>query len=230
MERQESMTSMRSPEKEYFKSKQAISVVIAFHIIGLAGLCIPATRAIFLLIVPFHLLVMLLVIVISHTGINSRFIFFGLLVYVLALGAEWIGVHEGWLFGNYHYGRTLGPKCWGVPLIVGVNWFLLSYAAGALMQRSRIKAIWLRIFCGAGMLVLLDCLIEPLAAGLDYWHWTNGTAPIKNYVCWFVVSAAMLLIFELLRFRKQNMVAPVFLVAEFIFFGILYVAQVNFLP
>ncbi len=89
------------------------------------------------------------------------------------------------------------------------------------MQRSRVKERWLRILCGACMLVLLDLLIEPVAVRLDYWHWADGTVPVKNYLCWFALSGLLLLIFELLRFREQNMVAPLLLFAgsEFVFFG-----------
>ena len=224
------MTPSRSLQKELFKSKQAISVIIWFHVIGLIGLSIMATRAIFLNIVPFHLLLMFIVILISHSRVNNRFLSFSLLIYILGFCAEWIGVHQHWLFGDYFYGKTLGPKLAGVPLIIGVNWFLLSYSAGVLMQRSRVKAIWLRILGGAAVLVLLDLVIEPVATRLDYWHWANCNIPFKNYLCWFFVSITMLSIFELFRFRKQNIVAPVLLFAEFIFFGILYAVEVNFLP
>ncbi len=109
------MNTSRSLKQEFIKSKQAISVIILFHIIGLAGLSIISTRAIFLQIVPFHLLLMLLVIVTSHNPVSGRFLFFGLLVYVSAFCAEWIGIHRGWFFGDYHYGNTLGPNYRGCP-------------------------------------------------------------------------------------------------------------------
>jgi len=144
-----------------------------------------------------------------------------LLIFVLGFMAEWIGIHKAWLFGNYVYGDTLGIKVNGVPLIIGVNWFLLVYSAGVLMQQARLKSIWLRIIAGALILVLLDVLIEPVAIRFNYWHWVENIIPAKNYICWFLLSALMLFVFEKFGFKKQSMVGVVLLIAQFIFFAVL---------
>jgi len=227
--------NMRAPSRlrqqleQIVKNKKAF-LIILFHLIGLVGLIIPLTRPLFLTLVPWHLLFMLIVIVSDQDGITPRFLFFALLIFVIALGVEWIGVHQHWLFGDYHYGKTLGYQLSGVPLIIGVNWFLLTYSAGVLMQRSRIKHSALRIIIGASLLLLLDILIEPVAVRFDYWHWSNGGIPITNYVCWFFVSALMLSVFEMFRFRKQGIAGPVLLIMQFVFFGILCLVQTIFLP
>ncbi len=39
--------------------------------------------------------------------------------------AECIGVQTGLLFGQYNYGEGLGPKLAGVPLILGILWFVM---------------------------------------------------------------------------------------------------------
>jgi putative membrane protein len=65
-------------------------------------------------------------------------------------------------------------------------------------------------------------LIEPVAVQLDYWHWANDIIPLKNYYCWFFISAFILLIFERFRFKKQSLVAPVFLGMQFVFFAVAY--------
>jgi putative membrane protein len=205
-------------------------LIILFHFIGLVGLIIPFTRPLFLVLVPWHLLFMLVIIASSHDRVDSRFLFFALLSFIIGFSIEWLGVHKHWLFGNYQYGKTLGYQLFGVPLIIGVNWFLLTYSAGVLMQRSRImNALW-RIISGAFVLLLLDILIEPVAVRFDYWHWVNGVIPLKNYVCWFFVSMMMLLIFEMFRFKKQGIAGPVLLVMQFVFFGILCIVQTIFLP
>jgi putative membrane protein len=221
MERQENMRSQNSLKEEFYQNKYAIAIIILFHIVGLIGLSIPSTRSLFLYIVPFHLLLMLSVIVLNHSHIDGRFLFFILIIFVLGFTAEWIGVHKHWFFGDYHYGKTLGFQLFDVPLIIGVNWFLLTYSAGVLMDRSRLKSMFFRIITGALLLVLLDVLIESMAMRLDYWHWANDSITVKNYICWFFASTFMLLIFELFRFKKQNIVAPVLLLTEFIFFGFL---------
>src|SRR5258708_3871140 len=124
MERQENIRSHNLLKEESRKSKISVSIIILFHIVGLIGLSIPATRSLFLYIVPFHLLLMLAVVVLNHNYVDSRFLLFILIVFVSGFTAEWIGVHKHWLFGNYYYGKTLGFQLLDVPLIIGLNWFL----------------------------------------------------------------------------------------------------------
>ena len=141
---------------------------------------------------------------------------------IVGLGytAEWVGVHKAWLFGSYNYGDTFGFKWHAVPLIVGVNWFLLVYGTGVLLQRTVKSGIIVRLFYGGLLLVLLDFLIEPVAIRDNYWHWTDNVIPIKNYVTWFIVSVIMLFIFEKFRFKKQGLAGPVLVIAQFVFFGL----------
>jgi putative membrane protein len=212
---------MERPKDISINAPVAIVIIILFHLVGLAGLSIPPTRPLFLQIVPWHLLLMLVVITLSHKNITSRFGLFVLLMFILGFSAEWIGVNKGWLFGSYSYGSTLGYKLFVIPLMIGVNWFLLIYAAGVTMQRSRLKSVSFRVLTGATILVLLDVLIEPVAIKFDYWHWNNSIIPLKNYISWFFVSAAMLYVFELFSFKKQSIAAPVLLATEFVFFGLL---------
>lgn len=201
--------------------KAATVFIVLFHTVGLIGMMLPATQALFLKIVPFHLLLMLLVIILNHRYINERFLGFMALIYLSGFMAEWIGVHKGWLFGDYVYGETLGTTVFDIPLTIGINWFLLVFAAGITMQQLRIKSSWARIILGALVLVLLDILIEPVAVKFDYWHWADSIVPVKNYVCWFLVSGVMLWVFEQFKFRKQSWAAPILLSVQFVFFAVL---------
>jgi len=104
---------------------------------------------------------------------------------------EWIGVHTGWPFGDYRYGNALGPKWMGVPLIIGLNWFVVSVSvrqwipqrAGKWGEILRHPAVFSAL-AALGM-VGLDALIEPVAPKLDYWYWAQGVAPLRNFVGWF---------------------------------------------
>ncbi|MFA6249558.1 MAG: carotenoid biosynthesis protein [Mucilaginibacter sp.] len=212
---------MERPKDLSISPRIAIIIIILFHVVGLVGLSVPVTRALFLQIVPFHLLLMLGVVTFGHHKLNSSFGIFMLIVFWLGFMAEWVGVHKGWLFGSYAYDETLGVKLSGIPLMIGVNWFLLIYATGVTLQRSRLRNTFFRIIAGAILLVLLDVLIEPVAIRFNYWHWNTGNIPLKNYVCWFLVSAIMLYIFELFNFKKQSIAALVLLITEFVFFGLL---------
>jgi len=202
--------------------KVLITIIIAFHVVGLIGLSILALRPLFLQLVPWHLLLMLVVLVISHKPFNLKFLLFLLLICSVGFSAEWAGVHTGWLFGSYTYGDVLGVKWSGVPLIIGANWFLLIYSAGVIQQRSLSENPIGRAITGAIILVLLDALMESVAVRLGYWHWTGDHVPFKNYLSWFVVSAVMLFTFEKFRFAKQSIVATVFLLVQFVFFGVMH--------
>jgi putative membrane protein len=212
---------LKFTEMPKIKEAGLVKIIIIFHAVGLAGLSLTISRPVFLLLMPWHLLLMFIVIIMSHKPLNGHFLLFVLLTGIAGFVVEWIGVHKTWMFGNYSYGDTLGLKLDDIPLIMGVNWFLLVYSAGVLIQRSRVKRKMARIICGALLLVLLDVLIEPVALKLGYWQWTGGNAPFKNYVCWFLVSGIMLFVFEQFKFKQQSIVAPGLLGMQFLFFGCL---------
>jgi putative membrane protein len=210
---------MERPENlKNTKITQPVRLVIIFHLVGIVGLSIAATKPLFLMLVPYHLLLMMGVLFFTHDRFNTRFAFFFLLIFIAGFGVEWAGVHTGQLFGSYAYGPTLGFGIDGIPLIMGVNWFLLVYSVGVTLQYSGIKHRALRILSGALLLVLLDVVIEPAAIQFDYWHWADGVIPVNNYICWFVLGAVLLLVFELFRFKKQSIVGVVLLISQFIFF------------
>ena len=200
------------------KDRIAVIIIILFHIVGLVGFIVPPFDALFLNIVPWHLLLMAVVILCSHNQPGGKFLLFALVIFVIGFMAEFIGVHTGWLFGNYTYGETLGVKLFSIPLMIGANWFLLIYATGVSMQRTRIKSMPFRVISGALILVLLDMLIEPIAIHFDYWHWADNSIPVKNYACWFLLSAVLLFIFERFKFKPQSVVATVLLIMQFVFF------------
>lgn len=196
----------------------AVRLIILFHLVGIIGLSMPETKPLFLMLVPYHLLLMMGILIFTHDKPGLRFALFFLLIFTAGFAIEWAGVHTGHLFGSYTYGPTLGFGIDGVPLIMGVNWFLLVYSVGVTLQYSGIKHLALRVLSGALILVLLDVLIEPAAIKFNYWHWANGVVPVNNYICWFILGAILLLVFELFRFKKQSIAGVVLLISQFIFF------------
>lgn len=205
------------------EQKNLIITIAAFHAVGIIGLFLSFTHGLFLQLVPWHLLFMLALVCGSHRPTTGSLFAFAGIVYVLAFIAEWVGVNTKDIFGNYSYSMVLGSKIDGVPLIIGVNWFLLVYSTGILMRRTRVRSVVTRVILGALLLVLLDAFIEPVAVRYDYWHWEHDIIPFKNFASWFLVSAVMLAIFEMFKFKKQSIVAPVFLATQFLFFIILWI-------
>ena len=111
-------------------------------------------------------------------------------VYMVGMSVEIIGVNTGLLFGNYWYGENLGPKLANVPLLIGINWVVLTFITATFAKRF-IPNPWLAPICGALLMVALDFFIEPVAPVFNYWHWSAGYAPLRNYIDWFVVSLVL---------------------------------------
>jgi len=203
------------------RTATAVRLILIFHIVGLVGLYLAISKPLFLLLVPFHLLLMTVLLFFSHNRFGSKIIYFFALLFITGFAVEWAGVYTGQLFGSYTYGPTLGLGFSGVPLVMGINWFLLIYSTGVSLQHSRIRSMWIRIIIGALILVVLDYFIEPVAVRLNYWHWVGNYIPVQNYVCWFIISVALLFVFEKFNFKKQGIAGTALLVCQFIFFAAL---------
>jgi len=197
-------------KKEYILS----FFIILFHLVGFLGFFF-GYKELFTSLIPFHLLLMLLLLVWSYNAFNSRF---ALLIYCLGFGIEYLGVHTGLIFGRYQYGDALGFKLANIPLLIGVNWVLLIFAAGSAIQYIPMKSVVIKSALAATLLVVLDTCIEPVAIRFDYWHWESVSIPLQNYVAWFLFSFGCFYLFYHRKIAPKNPVAVVLLLAQFLFF------------
>ena len=76
--------------------------------------------------------------------------------------SEILGVKFGIIFGNYEYGNALGYKVFGVPLLIGANWAILTISCSAL-SATLFESIFSKIIVGVFLMVMLDAVIEPIA-------------------------------------------------------------------
>lgn len=219
------------------KYRIATFLAILFHVIGLTGLLF-YDKNFFIASTPFNLLLMFMLLFWTQEEKNGAFILFLFLSILIGIAVEVIGVNTGALFGNYQYGDVLGIKWMKVPLMIGINWFITIYCCGMLVNMLIMKLVSglpaqatsrstsLRalsvVIDGATLAVFFDWLIEPVAEKLHYWHWkTGGAVPIFNYVSWFLVSVLLLMVFHLLKFKKQNKFAVNLLLVQIMFFMLL---------
>jgi putative membrane protein len=133
--------------------------------------------------------------------------------------AEWIGVHEGWLFGNYWYGETLGPKWQGIPFLIAVNWVVVITGAASLTEQIT-KAKWLFPAITATIATVYDFTLEPIAMQLGYWMWQGRQVPGYNYLCWWLLTLVLACFWQHLRLKGNLFAASLFIV-QLIFFLIL---------
>lgn len=218
--------------KRYSKAQQATAVALFFHAIGLVGMLWGDTRF-FNAATVFNLLLMLVLLIYTEGKSTVHWWWYLAICFATGMLVEWIGVHTGWLFGNYAYGAILGPKLWSVPLMIGVNWFIVMYGSAMLMKKisSRMTKttsmqVWLKHMLiaidAACVAVLFDWIMEPVAVQLGYWHWGgNGAIPLFNYASWFVVSWLLQLVFTYLPFKNTNLFAIHLLLIQAMFFLIL---------
>jgi len=142
-------------------------------------------------------------------------------VFFIGFIAEWLGVKFGFLFGNYSYGANLGIKLDNVPIIMGINWVILSLATRGIIQRF-FKLPIMKILVSSVLMVSLDILLEPLAPQLDYWSFDTMVAPLSNYMGWLIYSLLIQILLELVQFKGHFMISLHILIIQLLFFGSLY--------
>lgn len=195
-----------------------LTIIVIFHTVGIFGL-LSDDRAYFLSLSPLNLGLSMACLLLAHK-LSFKLLADVVLVGTIGFAAEWVGVHTGWLFGDYAYGANLGTKLFDIPLMIAVNWAMLSFAAVACVIRLKVPAL-VKAILSALLMTLLDFLIEPVAIKSDFWSWHTGEIPFYNYVCWFLV--AFPLHFYLIRRKtpEQNRVSVGLFGVLVVFFTIL---------
>ena len=109
----------------------------------------------------------------------------------------------------------------GVPIIIGVQWILLTFITGSfsayIFKKSKIKAV----FLGAILMVLLDILIEPVAPDMGFWVFNSLKAPVQNYIAWFVIGIPVQILFHNGIDKKEQTFSFHLLIIQFLFFGLI---------
>ena len=203
------------------KTYSSFALIVIFHIVGLVGFTNDPLVNLFKVLVPFHLLLMLGIVLWNNTSWNKQFIIFSTLTLFFSFIVEMIGTNTGLIFGEYSYGKTLGLKLWNTPLLIAVNWYVLVLGVGSVLSYLHLKSNLVVAAIGASILTLLDALIEPIAIKFDYWQWNMIEVPVQNYLAWWVLAFIFILIFRKLHFNKQNIVVAFLLGIQFVFFILL---------
>ncbi len=212
---------LKNIRNNYFLSeKNTVFLLISMYITGAIGLRWDITREVFKFLVPFNLIFTAFAVLLFHKNWNKYFVFFVIFTAFAGFFVEVLGVETGKIFGKYHYQTTLGIKILQVPPIIGLNWLVLIYAVGVFCARFNINQI-LQIALGASVMTFLDFLIEPIAIKYHFWAWDELQIPLQNYVAWWLISCFLLIIFRYFPFEKNNKIAMVVLLLQFLFFLVL---------
>jgi putative membrane protein len=198
-------------------------VVSILYIVGIAGTAIPFTRELFMALTPAVLLISFAFLLWFHfPGFDNKTIIIFAIIFLSSYLVEVAGVKTGRIFGAYSYGKGLGPKLFDTPLMIGLNWVLLVYCTSAIFEKIAAGSI-VKIFGASLLMVLYDLVMEQVAPEMDMWSFNGGTAPVRNYVSWFILSIILHSILRFAGVRITNRFAPFIFFCQGIFFFILFI-------
>ncbi|MEC8273325.1 MAG: carotenoid biosynthesis protein [Bacteroidota bacterium] len=194
-----------------------ITLLFILHLVGGLAFSMHSVKSIFLLLTPFNLLLSFGLLIWGNDDFSFNFFRLISILFLIGFIVEVVGVYSGLLFGEYHYGKTLGFQFLGVPLIIGVNWVLLVVSSFAVSSYFVSNSI-LKVLLSSIFMVLLDLMIEPVAIRLDFWHWQAEIIPLQNYLMWFLVSLLMNWILTFNRFKFNVKLGFGLLISQVVFF------------
>jgi len=195
----------------------SLYLLISAHITGFIGLQWVFSRPLFEMLVPFNLFLTAVVLFLHHQDWSKHFILFSLCAGIGGFLLEVAGVYTRVIFGNYQYEYALGPKLWGVPLTIALNWWVLVYVSGIIAAKTQLRTLP-KALIGASLMTFLDFWIEPVAMRYHFWNWEGGIIPLQNYAVWFAASFVLLYLFFSLPFSKYNRMAVWVYLAQLTFF------------
>ncbi|MBI1184122.1 carotenoid biosynthesis protein [bacterium] len=201
--------------------KIVIALFLIVETVGFVGILWPEFHQLTLSLTPVNLLFLSGVLLYFHKGYHKAEVVWMLLVTLMGFLAEVAGVATGKIFGQYHYGATLGPKLWQVPLAMGINWFLMCYTSVRLVRRLNVN-IWIKTALASGLMVLIDLIMEPVAMAFDFWQWQQNHIPIQNYVAWFVIAYGLNIIWFRISNKGLNNFSPWLFLYLVVFFSTMH--------
>ena len=202
------------------KPKTLIAILCILYTVGIVGILLPDTRAFILQLTLINLAITLILMLAMHKKWSIASIVGMALVAALGFFIEVAGIKTQSIFGAYNYGATLGPKYWGVPYAMGINWLILIYASRILANNASSNPLIISLL-SAVIMVGLDWIMEPVALFMGMWTWEDGIIPIQNYIAWFVFAFFFQLLYVNIEKKMTNSIAVPVLIIQFVFFGLL---------
>lgn len=206
--------------KKLFTLSDMRRFLLIFYSVGLIGFIIPYTYPIFQHLIPLAILLNVYLLLVNHEGLTLKEIMVFVFILLGGFFIEAIGVQTGFPFGMYEYGSIMGPRIFNTPLIIGLNWLMLAYGAYYFSDKLPIPQ-WLKPLAGSILMVLYDILLEPMAIKLEMWNWTEIKVPIQNYISWFIISLAFLIVMAIVKIRIRNGIVMHVILLQSGLFGLL---------
>lgn len=207
-----------------FIGKRSVQIVtlacVAFfiYIMGCIWLLDPHTHQAAIRFTPAALLASTFILLtFSEAPFTTRKILVFVAIVVLGYLLEVAGVKTGLIFGQYAYGTGLGYKLYDTPLLIGINWLFVTYAAACvacLLTRSK-PLQWIYAVL---IMLLYDVFLEMAAPKMDMWHWEGEVIPLQNYVVWGITALFFIWLIRKNRIVTVNVLALPFLLMQIFMF------------
>ena len=197
----------------------SIGIIWLFHICGMIGISY-GNKEFFLAFTPINLFISFVLLFINQVQLEKSELNAALIIFFIGMISEILGVNYGLIFGDYVYLDNLGFKVLGVPVLIGVNWIILTFITGS-MSSYIIKNKYVAALTGAILMILLDLIIEPVAPLLGFWIFDLPTVPLQNYIGWFVIGLTTQYIYHFNIERKEYSFSINLLLVNAIFFAFL---------
>ena len=199
-----------------FSKKISIGIIWLFHLSGLVGL-LYIDKNLFASLTPLNLFISSTLLFVNQKSLKKKEVIIIFLIFSIGMIAEILGVNYGLIFGKYDYGDNLGLKLLGVPLLIGLNWVILTFICGSISNHF-IKNKYLSIVVGIVLMLIIDITLEPIAPILDYWEFSESIAPIQNYIGWAFTSLLTLSIYQFYYYCKEFIFSINLFLAQLLFF------------
>ncbi len=199
-----------------FNKKISIGIIWLFHLSGLVGL-LYIDKNLFASLTPLNLFISSTLLFVNQKSLMRKEVIIVFLIFSIGMIAEILGVNYGLIFGKYDYGDNLGLKLFGVPLLIGLNWVVLTFICGSISNHF-IKNKYLSIVVAIILMLLIDITLEPIAPILDYWEFSGSIAPIQNYIGWAFTSLLTLSIYQFFYSKKEFTFSINLFLAQLLFF------------
>ena len=200
-------------------SKISVFIIWLFHLCGMVGISY-GNKEFFLAFTPINLFISFVLLFVNQKQLESKELKSAFSIFFIGMMSEILGVNYGLIFGDYVYLDNLGVKILGVPVLIGVNWIILTFITGSLSSFV-FKNKYLSILVGAILMISLDLLIEPVAPLLGFWIFDLPEVPLQNYIGWFVIGLITQVIFQLKIVEKEFTFSAHLLIVNAIFFTFL---------
>ncbi|MGE4414138.1 MAG: carotenoid biosynthesis protein [Bacteroidales bacterium] len=199
-----------------------------FYSVGLLLFAIPLTRPLFLFILPLSLLFVFAAVLYHHKRWDAKFIYFGISVATLSFLIEMAGVKTGLVFGIYSYKGSLGAELFETPLIIGVNWLMLTYCSAAIMnyvakRSAGFMGSALKAAGGALLMLAYDFVAELVAPVMNMWEFKDMRPPAENYVMWFALALTFHITLNALGIQARGKPAMALFLLQMVFFLAIYI-------